>query len=355
MDAELRIHVRWLDGSLLQIPMVILPNTRVAQLLTAIQTLIAVSNYGKYRHKQQLKLLLARRSTDTSVEREYTVVEMAEDSLLHQYNLSEQDVVDVICRMQPINALHGELVPNSNKTSFINYENLTFTQYLKEVTVVYDNNHVDINQAINVDVSTPIKIVLKSNIANLSLYVPALLDNEVLSLDASNGDMANNLGLTEAKKRGFVRWTNETYRQRILLLEVTDAVISSDIIEEELNKRKYDTNGLNNGYIDGDMHSWQRYSSSLPVESSYNIEDNDIFATIHSDAAVTITMKPYGPLKHNHYYVLLFQNNAPIVPTGDRNQNQNSIDYFYSEYSYVNNTIEDKMYIFKTAVNKKKL
>ena len=358
MEAELRVRLRWLDGSLLHVPMVVLSSTRVAQLLTALFTQIATSNQCKYRHKQQIKLLLTRHNSDADATREYTVVEMAEDSLLQQYNLTEQDVVDVIYKMQPINSFHGELAPNTNKTSFINYENLTFDQYLKEVvvaTTLSRNNYVDINQAINVDVSTPIKITLQSNISNLSLYVPALVDNEALSLNKSNGDMASNLGLAEAKKRGFVKWTNEIYRQRILLLEVTDAVISSDIIETELDKRKYDTNGINKGYIDGDVHSWQRYTSSLPIECSYNVEDNDIFATIHSDAAVTITMKPYGPLKHNQYYIVLFQNNTPIVPTGERDQNQNSIDYFYSEYSYVNNTIEDKIYIFKTAVNKKKL
>ena len=352
---NLEVNVRWLDGSLLQVPILILPSTRVAQLLATLHTMITCSYHSKYRHKQQLKLLLVRRSADTEMQREYTVVEMTEDSLLQQYNLTEQDIVDVIYKMQPINALHGELLPNSNKTSFISYENLTFHQYLKEVTVISNNNFVDINQAINVDVSTPIKVVLKSNLSNLSLYVPGIVDNEALSLEKSNGDMARNLGLAEAKKRGYVKWTNEEYRQRILLLEVTDAVISSDIIETELNSRKYDVNGLNNGYIDGDIHSWQRYTSSLPVECSYNIEDNDIFATIHSDAAVTITMKPYGPLKHNQYYIILFQNNTPIVPVGDRLNNQNSIDYYYSEYSYVNNTIEDKIYIFKTAVNKKKL
>ena len=155
------------------------------------------------------------------------------------------------------------------------------------------------------------------------------------------GDMKQKLGnLRQAKSRGFKQWTTKKFQSRIHLLELTEKHHSVDILIEKLEGIRYSNHGINDGYSDGDEHSWQRYTSIEPTECRITlIDEYDIFSTL-SDNESMITLKPYEPLKCNTTYLIYLGNSTPIVPP--------TYDALYSSYN-ASHVCEDKLFIFTTA------
>ena len=111
----------------------------------------------------------------------------------------------------------------------------------------------------------------------VSLYTPALVDYRALQ-SAKTGDMIANLGgnVREARKRGYVSWTDKDYTQRIYLLRLTDEASMSGFSYNDfstIERVRYSTTGVvNRGYDGGDSRSWQRYTADqvTPLSTSHS-------------------------------------------------------------------------------------
>ena len=139
----------------------------------------------------------------------------------------------------------------------------------------------------------------------------------------------------EAALAGFVQWTSETYSHRVFLLEIDKSRKPSELVAN-----RYHWNGLNNGYVGGDIHSWQRYTSNFPVEcrlavQEYYEDDDDVTSLISE-----LTLLPLVRLKYDQKYAILLANNVITVPVDGLNA---SILRFASQ------TIQDDQLFFFTT------
>ena len=73
----------------------------------------------------------------------------------------------------------------------------------------------------------------------------------------------------------------------------------------------YNIYGVNDGYEGGDIHSWQRYTSQLPVDCRLS---SDFIHTLHMPEQSIITMQPLLPLKPGCCYAILLCHNAVAMP-----------------------------------------
>ena len=100
------------------------------------------------------------------------------------------------------------------------------------------------------------------------LYTAALVDYRVLQ-SAKTGDMITNLGgnVREARKRGYVSWTDKDYTQRIYLLRLADDAPGFSYNDfPRIERVRYSATGvLNRGYDGGDSRSWQRYTTEQVI------------------------------------------------------------------------------------------
>jgi hypothetical protein len=121
------------------------------------------------------------------------------------------------------------------------------------------------------------KIVIKFGTSHkrqhqVGLFTGALVDHRTLPTTKS-GDMVQNLGgnVREAKKRGFVSWTDKEYSQRLYLLRLdgdsghSPGFAFNDFSRIEHLRYSTTTGVLNRGYEGGDSRSWQRYTTQLPI------------------------------------------------------------------------------------------
>ena len=161
------------------------------------------------------------------------------------------------------------------------------------------------------------EIVLKfgpSAVRNIQIFVPALVDKNAL-LTSYGGNMVRNLGgLKEAKKRGYVAWTDQTFSQRAFLLELPSDKKANSVTDRfRFERIRYTSAGtLNMGYRDGDIHSWQRYTTQIPLLISLvDTEEDD---SITGNLISILRMKPIEELKYNTCYAILLSNNVPTVP-----------------------------------------
>jgi hypothetical protein len=228
--------------------------------------------------------------------------------------------------------------------------------------------------AVLVPVSSSIVVVTKANHCDHIIRIPSLLNRTLLN-QVHDGNMVKQFknNLRDAKLAGFQQWTDFNPVERLLLLEVKEG------LDLERDQIRYDVSGVNDGYMNGDIYSWQRYTKVFPVECKYIIsddveytpdtvgsgnrafggnnptltttattgisngtttpftKDNDIDPNPHG---VRITMKPYGKLKYNTHYAVLFCNHVPTVPV------------LLSEAPWtawtMGGTNEDKLFLFKT-------
>ena len=190
------------------------------------------------------------------------------------------------------------------------------------------------NGTFNKSVHDPIKIHFAPNQHGHVVRLTALLDSTAM-LHRHDGDMLGHFrgDRKQAADRGFQQWTEQTHLERLLLLEVeNDLDVRVDVI-------RYYTYGVNNGYLGGDCHSWQRYTRKFPVECKYAVkplhEDED-----GGEEHFVVSMQPYEALKYSTYYAVLLMNNVPTVPVG-------SVSAPWTAFT-VGGTNEDKLFIFKT-------
>mmetsp|Transcript_20937 Transcript_20937/g.30179 ORF Transcript_20937/g.30179 Transcript_20937/m.30179 type:complete len:676 (+) Transcript_20937:123-2150(+) len=89
-------------------------------------------------------------------------------------------------------------------------------------------------------------------------------------VDACSG-LPHICGLSQAKSRGFVQWTNNVQSQQVMLIEVLDVDL-----EQRIDGIRYRWDGVNGFYSGGDPHSWQRYTKRLPLRIDMGAVENRI-------------------------------------------------------------------------------
>ena len=179
----------------------------------------------------------------------------------------------------------------------------------------------------------------------IRVYTPALIDKNNLQSSYA-GDMVHNLGsMKEAKKRGFTAWTEETFSQRVYLLQLPsnqNGFAFTDYFQ--LERIRYSSSGvLNMGYDEGDHHSWQRYTTQRPLFTSIREIDEDDLET--GDIINILKIKCVGNLEYDTYYAILLSNNVPTVP--DAGCDGDFTCYLSSP------TSEDHLIAFKTMSEKR--
>ena len=236
--------------------------------------------------------------------------------------------------------------------------------------------------ATKVPLDATIHIVFGANLSGYCVSLAYLRDSSTCAFSSPDplfGNMHAQFGndSTLARERGFVQWSKEKYKQRVMLLRLEPAAAlkffpprrphhnqqheparRSDASSMFLDSKRYWDKGINEGYTGGDEHSWQRYSSMPPVdavvsESPWPVlglhepafpplptqfgpppsaeedvprEGEPEFSTglgsAHTiaDAAsrsTVLTVRPLEPLLPRTHYAVLLMNSAPTVPAGD--------------------------------------
>ena len=311
---------------------------------------------------------------------EFTVfkdVTTVHDLMLHicerkLVNMVEEEMIFIHkhSMMNPKNVLYSYLLGNIPVTGTItisiirrmipeqmtekNFPGLLYSEFIKSSYPIQNSVDVPLNSEITIKFG-------KSSLRNIEIYIPAMLNLNALKC-SSDGDMVKNVGgLKEATNRGFKKWTNETFEQRIFLLELPTENNGFSFTEySHLERIRYYKNGvMNRGYDNGDYHSWQRYTKYLPIlctlshttDNNVNCSDsenthtssNDVINCSHShsdDVIRTIKMTPHVPMKSSTYYSILLCNNVPTVP-----KECSSNDFM----QFISNSIsEDHLICFKT-------
>jgi hypothetical protein len=195
---------------------------------------------------------------------------------LNSYNITEDDI------------MIETLIDYSSILS-ITEESCT-KEYIKS-TMPYDGEKM-------VGINIQPCVYFQSNSTHNMLYLSNIANSDAL-IECADGDMVKNLGLEEAKSRGFVKWCDKEFKQHIYLLEVTDGKLKPNI--EQI---RYNVSGINRGYNNGDRYSWQRYTNKLPIPCYIHVDETDNF----------IRIIPEEPLSLSTMYVLLISNSIPNPP-----------------------------------------
>ena len=261
--------------------------------------------------------------------------------------------------------------------------------------------------ATKVPVDATIHIVFGANLSGYCVSLAYLRDSSTFAFSSPDplfGNMLAQFGndSTLARERGFVQWSKEKYNQRVMLLRLEPAAAlkffpprrphhnqqheparRSDASSMFLDSKRYWDKGINEGYIGGDEHSWQRYSSTPPVdavvsESPWPVlglhepafpplptqfapppsaeedvprEGEPEFSTglgsAHTiaDAAsrsTVLTVRPLEPLLPRTHYAVLLMNSAPTVPAGD-------CEAAWSAFAGTGLVSEDVLFSFSTG------
>ena len=170
----------------------------------------------------------------------------------------------------------------------------------------------------------------------LGLCAAALVDCRALPT-CQPQDMVRNLGgnMREARRRGFVQWTDKDYPHRMFLLRLSGNAASFGFNDfSSIEHLRYSATGvLNNGYTGGDSRSWQRYTTEQPIpctmseETVYEfhhpicaIDGADVADSARPDdeegeEVSVVRAAPSVPLAPNSYYAVLLANGVPVVPS----------------------------------------
>jgi hypothetical protein len=205
-------------------------------------------------------------------------------------------------------------------------------------------------------------IVLKFGVSHkrqrkLGLCAAALVDFRAMPT-CQPQDMVHNLGgnMREARRRGYVQWTEKDYPQRIFLLRLSGDAASFGFNDfSNIERLRYSAAGvLNNGYAGGDSRSWQRYTTEHPIPC--NVTEETVYEFHHpvctesaehagtdeeGEEVSVVRVAPSVPLAPSSYYAVLLANGVPVVPTEG---SQGDILGFTCA-----GTTEDLLIVFKTA------
>ena len=220
--------------------------------------------------------------------------------------------------------------------SFLNNE-ILYENYLKSISPLPGEENVSIDKQ-------PIIFFKESNYG-LHLYLQSFdnrnaIRSEIETISSSfegEGEIDNEneinmetiLGFEEAKKRGYIKWTNQIYNRYIFLLEVTNANL-----ERQIESIRYNYYGINKFYSQGDRHSWQRYTNKLPIECFIHIDEIE----------QRIRLIPELKLNQSTTYCILLQHGVPTLPIDELSS---------SLFSFTGKGIyEDKLFFFRTQKSK---
>jgi hypothetical protein len=207
-----------------------------------------------------------------------------------------------------------------------------FEPILHQTELCYDSFialTTPLNGEENISIDKQPTIYFRENDYGLSIYLPCLMNRDALRSDTSCGDMVEILGQEEAKRRGFIQWTDTIYNQYIFLLEITNPKL-----EKTIDEVRYNYFGINEGYHAGDRHSWQRYTDKLPIDCFAHVDEYEN----------KIRLVPELRLTPGGTYCLLFQHGIPTPPADD---------LLSSLFTYTGKGIcEDKLIFFRTQKSK---
>jgi hypothetical protein len=192
--------------------------------------------------------------------------------------------------------------------------------------VTYDPFIIDTlprNGDANIPLSIQPLIMFKKNRNGLSLFLPSLENIQNYGV-ASTGDMRSYLGEELSAGMGFTKWTEAEHSARALLLEVAPAIMV------KIEQVKYSWRSRGQLYAGGDVHSWQRYTRSQPVDAYVHVDEG----------AQTIRILPTSSLKPGTTYAVLLMNGVPTV------QSDEAAEPWFSFTRP--GMLEDKLICFKT-------
>lgn len=202
--------------------------------------------------------------------------ELIPDNPLAKCGVSDGTVIDVVMR-------HGEMV---HRAAF----GALYEDYIEDT--IPENGEED------VPIFTQPFIKFKPNGRGGKLFVSAL-ENVDSGFRTTLDDMSACLGDELAAALHHVKWTSKEFSCRAFLLE-----LSSDITDISFKYRRYSSRDNNRGYEGGDAHSWQRYTSSHPVDAT----------VVASNESYSLRVVPKQALKSGTRYGILLANNVPTLP-----------------------------------------
>lgn len=272
------------------------------------------------------------------------------DNYIIEFNeiLTLEDLCKLISKQSPNNYInplrskvyfHGNIITNNQilynygvtAGSFIEIiEN--FDVNLPSNEILYENYILSISPVPgedNVSVDKQPTIYFKDNNYGLHLYLQSFHNRDALRSDTSEGNMEEILGKEEAIKRGFRKWTDNTYNRHIFLLEVTNPNL-----ERTIESVRYDYYGINQHYHGGDRHSWQRYTDKLPIDCFIHLDEYE----------QRIRIIPELRLNQTTTYCILLQHGIPTLPIDELSS---------SLFTFTGKGIcEDKVIFFRTQKSK---
>jgi hypothetical protein len=202
--------------------------------------------------------------------------ELIPDYPLAKCGVTNGAVIEVVMR-------HGEVINRSVCGAL-------YEEYIEDT--IPENGEED------VPILTHPFIKFKPNSRGGRIFVSAL-ENVDSGFRTTLDDMSACLGDELAAALHHVKWTSRDFCCRAFLLE-----LSPDVTEVSFKYRRYSSLDNNRGYEGGDAHSWQRYTSSLPVDAT----------VVASNESYSLRIIPKQLLKPNTRYGVLLANNVPTLP-----------------------------------------
>eukprot|EP01039_Chlorochromonas_danica_P009913 gene9913-10964_t len=241
-----------------------------------------------------LKLLLYRQGVPIRPDRM---------KLVHQHRcLSEVESLDGTIVTEE-NPLYLILRVIEDQPLLVSYDDFLLSSYPK-------------HSVINVSVNVEIRIVLQANAMDHMVFTPSL---------AHSSEMETLLPITNRALTVKERWTDATFYERVLLLQVDDSFeVKWENLRYDMSRRRP---------IEANPDSWQRYTRHLPIPCELSIP------SIVDPLPHEVRLRPCQPLHHNTHYAVLLCHNVPTIPLRGRNEDWR----FFSA-----GIGQDKVIIFRT-------
>ena len=83
-----------------------------------------------------------------------------------------------------------------------------------------------------------------------------------------------------------VGWCDKNYTERVMILKLSSEfsyMSDEKEILNELNRVCYNMNGINKSYYGGDLNSWQRYTTELPININIDVDNNNLIVEVNEE------------------------------------------------------------------------
>jgi len=195
-----------------------------------------------------------------------------------------------------LGVMSGDRIDIIQKMGTVNEADLLYKQFL--VRSFPESMARDVSRTVTMSIQ-----FVENAVGNL-IYLPSY----TLPHDAPViNQMQMDLGEDEAKLRGFTKWTDKVLPSKVHLLEL-DMSAPGPTVRDKFEGKRFNYKKANKGYLGVDVHSWQRYTTQMPVPCNVVVNTD---ATIPTDMTVT----PQQPLKPDTWYALLLQNGVQLTPS----------------------------------------